>query len=194
MATPEIPLNSSSRGSRSTSALWGGPFVMGLLLTLLGVLALGAVVWTSFVSVLFYGAALAVAGILEIVHGFRVRGSGPYLHFVLGGILSLLVGGLVLAQPGVGMVALTLMFAAYFLASGFFRGITSVMDRYAGWGWDLAYGVVSVFLGALIFFRLPVSSLWVLGLVVGVEIFARGLSIMAGALAVRGLLRHERAV
>ncbi|ATB29502.1 HdeD family acid-resistance protein [Melittangium boletus] len=193
MATPEIPLNSSSRGSRPASALWGGPFVMGLLLTVLGVLALGAVVWTSFVSVLFYGAALGVAGILEIVHGFRVRGSGPYLHFVLGGILSLLVGVLVLAQPGVGLVSLTLLLAAYFLASGCFRGITSAMDRYPNWGWDFAYGVVSVILGALIFFRLPASSLWVLGVVVGVEIFTRGLSIMAASLAVRGVLRREQA-
>lgn len=193
MALPEFPLDSSSRRGRTLAALWAGPFVMGLLLTLLGVLALGAVVWTSLVSVLFFGVVLVVAGVLEIVHGLRVHAtSGPYLLFVLGGLLSLLAGGLVLSGPGVGLVAITLLIAAYFLASGFFRGITSLSERYPGWAWDFAYGLVSVLLGVGVFMRMPSASLWVLGVVVGVEVLTRGLSVMAGSLAVRGLLRRER--
>ncbi|WP_239576292.1 HdeD family acid-resistance protein [Archangium primigenium] len=192
MAQSDFPPTPPSRRDRMT-AIWEGPFVMGLLVTLLGVLALGAVAWTSLVSVLFYGVLLGAAGVLEIVQGVRARDTGPSLLFVLSGILSLLVGGFVLTQPDAGLVALSLMIAAYFLASGFFRGITAVSDRHPGWGWDLAYGAVSVALGALLFLRLPTASFWVLGLIVGVEILIRGLSLMAGALAVRGLLRDERA-
>ncbi|MFE8604492.1 HdeD family acid-resistance protein [Archangium violaceum] len=180
-----------TQNPRGTAGLWGGPFVVGLLLTLLGVVALGAVVLTSLFSVIFYGAMLAVAGAFEIGHAFRIRKTGPFWMFLLGGVLSLVVGAMLMARPGIGLVALTLLMAGYFFASGLFRGITSLSDRYEGWGWDLAYGLVSVALGVIIFAQLPTSSLWALGIVVGVEILSRGISIMAGALAVRGVL-HRR--
>jgi uncharacterized membrane protein HdeD (DUF308 family) len=168
---------------------------MGLLIALAGVLALLWVGFTSVATVYFYGAMLVVAGIFEIVHAFRTRGkAGPFLMFLLGGILSIVVGMLVWARPGAGLVALTLLLAGYFFASGLFRGITSIADRYPGWGSDFAYGIVSVVLGAIIFAQLPSSSMWVLGVVVGVEILSRGISIMAGALMVRSALhRHVAA-
>jgi uncharacterized membrane protein HdeD (DUF308 family) len=191
MPIPDSHIDSTAPGSRITASLWGGPFVMGLLLTILGVVALGAVVLTSLFSVIFYGSMLVVAGAFEIVHAFRVRKTGPFLMFLLGGVLSLVVGAMVVAQPGAGLFAVTLLMAGYFFASGLFRGITSLSDRYEGWGWDLAYGFVSVALGVIIFAQLPASSLWALGIVVGVEILSRGISIMAGALAVRGVLRRR---
>lgn len=183
--------DSSTMSTRGRAGLWGGPFVMGMLITLLGVVALGAVVLTSFVSVIFYGSMLVVGGVFEMVHAFRIRKTGPFLMFLLGGILSIVVGALVLMQPGAGLVALTLLLAGYFFASGLFRCITSVFDRYAGWGWDFAYGIVSLVLGAIIFAQMPASSLWALGVVVGVEILTRGISIMAGALTLRQTLHRH---
>jgi uncharacterized membrane protein HdeD (DUF308 family) len=174
MPTPD---SSAPRRSRIPSTFWTGPFVMGVLVSLVGLGALGSVILTSLVSALFYSGVLMVAGVLEISHGLRHRDTGPSLLFVLGGLLSLLAGGFLLTQPHAGLVALTLLIAAYFLASGFFRLVTAGMDRHPGFGWDLAQGAVSVLLGAFIFSRMPTSSWWVLGLVVGVEIFTRGLSL-----------------
>ncbi|MET0403142.1 MAG: DUF308 domain-containing protein [Cystobacter sp.] len=183
------PPDSSSR-SRLPGVLWTGSFVMGVLVCLLGLVALGSVVVTSQVSALFYGGVLLGVGVLEIAHGLRSRGTGPSLLFVLGGLLSLLAGGFLLTRPDAGRVALTLLLAAYFLAGGFFRLVTAATDRHPGFGWDLAQGAVSVVLGAFIFSRMPTSSWWVLGAVVGVEIFTRGLSLLAGALVIRGLMRR----
>ena len=191
MATTDSQLDSTPPGPPITASLWGGPFVMGLLLTLLGAVALGAVVLTSLLSVIFYGSMLVVAGVFELVHAFRIRKTGPFVMFLLGGILSIGVGVMLLARPGAGMLALTLLLAGYFFASGLFRGITSIADRYGGWGWDLAYGLVAVALGAIIFAQFPYSSMWALGIVVGVEILSRGIAIMAGALAMRGALRRR---
>lgn len=119
----------SSPGSRVAAGLWGGPFVMGLLLALLGVVALGAVVLTSLLSIIFYGAVLVVAGAFELVHAFRIRGTGPFWMFLLGGVLFIVVGLMLLARPDVGLLAATLLLAGYFFASGLFRGITSLADR-----------------------------------------------------------------
>jgi uncharacterized membrane protein HdeD (DUF308 family) len=195
MPIPDSPIepitpDTSGPDTRKMSGFWGGPFVMGLLITLLGLLALASVPITSLATVFFYGALLVAGGIFEMVHAFRVRKTGPFLMFLLGGILSIVVGALVLMRPGIGLVSLTLLMAGFFFARGLFRGITSVMDRYSGWGWDFAYGIVSVALGAIIFAQLPYSSLWALGLVVGVEILTRGISMMAAALAVRGAMRR----
>lgn len=178
--------------ARNASSLWGGPFVMGLLIALLGVLALASLPITSLATVFFYGAVLVVGGIFELVHAFRVRKTGPFLMFLLGGILSIVVGALVLMRPGIGLVSLTLLLAGFFLARGLFRGITALMDRYSGWGWDVLYGLVSVALGVIIFAQLPYSSLWALGLVVGVEILSRGISLMAVALMARSAMRRAR--
>lgn len=174
---------------RATAAAWGVPFVMGLLLTLLGVVALGAATVTGLASIVLYGLLLLASGVLEIVYAFRVRREGNFLLYFLAGVLSVIVGGLFLAQPGVGLASVTLLLAGFFFANGFFRGLTSVLDRYSNWGWDLLYGVVSVALGVVIFAQWPISALWVVGTLVGVEIIVRGVSLIAASLAARRVLR-----
>jgi uncharacterized membrane protein HdeD (DUF308 family) len=176
--------------SRMGSSVWGGPFVVGLLITLLGCLALASIGITSLISVIFYGSLLTVMGIAEIVHAFRVRKTGPFLLFLLGGVLSTIVGVLVLAWPAAGLAAMTLLLAGYFFATGLFRAITSLMDRYPRWGWDFADGVVCVALGVIIMALWPLSTLWAVGIVVGVGIISRGIALMASSLAVRSVLRE----
>ncbi|MBN1205425.1 MAG: DUF308 domain-containing protein [Myxococcaceae bacterium] len=180
----------SPSSTRIGANVWGAPLVVGLLITLLGCLALASVGITSLISVFFYGALLAVMGIAEIVHAFRIRKTGPFLLFLLGGVLSMVVGLLVLAWPGAGLAALTLLLAGYFLATGLFRTITSVMDRYPRWGWDCADGIISIALGAIIMAQWPLSTLWAVGIVVGVGLISRGIALMAGSLAVRHVLRE----
>jgi uncharacterized membrane protein HdeD (DUF308 family) len=176
---------------RVTSTLWGGPFVLGLLLTVLGVVALGAAFLTSLVTAIFFGAMLAVAGIMEVVSAFRVRRSGgPFALYLLGGVLSAVVGLFILVYPKAGLAALTLLLAGYFFASGLFHAITSVVDRYPRWGWDFFYGAVSVFLGAVVMAEWPISAVWLVGTMVGISILFRGVSLMAGSLTLRRAMRE----
>jgi uncharacterized membrane protein HdeD (DUF308 family) len=187
------PMSSDTQrpsGSRMGSSVWGGPFVVGLLITLLGCLALASVGITSLLSVIFYGSLLTVMGIAEIVYAFRVRKTGPFLLFLLGGVLSVVVGVLVLAWPAAGMAAMTLLLAGYFFATGLFRAITSLMDRYPRWGWDCADGIICVALGIIIMAQWPLSTLWAVGIVVGVGIISRGIALMASSLAVRSVVRE----
>lgn len=183
------PGPAGSEDPRRMAATWGVPFFLGLLLVAMGVFCLIVATLTSLASILVLGSLLVVAGILEVIHGFRRRKGGAFFLFLLGGLLSVVVGVMMVLQPLVGLVAVTLLLAGYFLASGLFRGFTSVMDRYPGWGWDCFYGVVSVVLGVLLFTQLPTASLWLVGTLVGVELFARGIALMGAAMALRKLLR-----
>ncbi len=175
---------------RVNSAAWGGPFILGLLMTILGIVALGAAFFTSLVTAILFGAFLAGAGIMEIISAFRTRKSGgPFWLYLLSGILSIVVGLFVLVYPAAGLGAMTLLLAGYFFASGLFHAITSVMDRYSRWGWDFLYGAVSIVLGIIVMRQWPISAVWLVGTLVGISIFFRGIALMAGALTVRRVLR-----
>jgi uncharacterized membrane protein HdeD (DUF308 family) len=173
---------------------WGVPMTIGILLILIGLFALYATVETSLISVLFLGGILIAVGILEIFSSFRLRKAGPFLAYLLAGLLTLVVGALFLDRPLAGLGAVTLLVAGYLFAIGLFRIITSVMDRYHGWGWELAYGILAVALGAYVVATWPVAKFWVLGTIVAIEIIARGIAMIAASLALRdvehGTLPH----
>ncbi|HLT31413.1 MAG TPA: DUF308 domain-containing protein [Myxococcaceae bacterium] len=176
------------------SSAWGVPFVLGLILLALGI---GAAVFSSLTgiaSTLLFGTVLVIAGVLEVIGSLRDRLRHPSLLLLLGGIFTTLVGLFFVFRPLMGMGLLTLLLGAYFVVAGLFSTITSIMDRYAGWAFDFAYGLVALALGIMVFRSLPVGSLIWLGLFVGVEIAARGLTLMVASLEGRRLYRSRAIV
>jgi uncharacterized membrane protein HdeD (DUF308 family) len=164
---------------------WAGPMIIGILLMIGGTFALAATALTSIASILYFGVLLLSVGLLEIIAAFRVRSTGPVLTYILAGLLTLVVGGLFVFRPAAGLASMTLLIAGYFFASGLFRGITSVMERYSGWGWDFAYALLAVALGAYVCATWPLSSFLVLGTIVAIEIIARGVTLVAASWALR---------
>jgi len=173
---------------REESAAWGGPFLIGLLLVVTGILCIIAAYPASLASIVLFGIFLIVAGVLELAGGARARDRRARPWVWLGGLLSIVVGVLLLARPLAGLATLTLLLACYFFAHGIFQAFTSLADRYPGWGADLLYGLVTLLLGVLVVRTWPVSSLWLAGTLVGAEIIVRGLSMMSAGLFIRRLL------
>lgn len=171
--------------------LWGALMTVGILLAIGGTFALFAAVLTSIVTVVFIGVLLVIAGILEVVSAFRHSHRRRFLAYVLAGLLAIVVGALLLLHPVVGLASLALLIAGYLFASGLFRGITAISERYPHWGWDLAYGAAAVALGFYILASWPVSAFWVLGTVVAAEIIVRGISLIAASSAVRDIEHHR---
>src|SRR4051794_30055371 len=104
--------------SRSHTHGWGVPMTIGVLLVLGGMVALGATVLTSMVSILYFGALLIAVGILEIIAAFRLRKQGPTLAYMLTGILTVVVGALFIAKPLGSLASVTLLLAGYLFANG----------------------------------------------------------------------------
>ncbi len=193
MATP-IETQPHVPPIRESPAGWGAPMVIGILLIIGGLFALSASVLTSYVSVIYLGVLLAIVGILEIVSAFRIRRTDPFVVYFLAGVLTLVIGGLFLFRPVASLASLTLLIAGYFFASGLFRGIVAISNRYPRWGWDLAYGAVAVALGIFVAASWPLSSLWVLGTVVGIEIIARGITLVAASWVLHDLTKRSAAI
>jgi uncharacterized membrane protein HdeD (DUF308 family) len=189
--TGHDPLDTLSERDRST--FWGGPVIMGILMMALGVFAMGSTRVTmvvGVVSIVTLGVLMAASGIVEIVYGLRAgREKGVWPLLLLAGLLSLAVGILFLLRPAAGLGALTFLLAGYFIASGLLRAVTSVVDRYHHWGWDFATGVISLLLGGIVIAQWPLSAMWLLGLLVGIEVFVRGLMLVAMGMEMRGYVR-----
>ena len=101
-----------------------------------------------------------------------------------------LIVGLLMVEHPVGAAAgLTLMVAAPFLVGGLLRIFVAATERFDGWGRALVNGMVTVLLGVLTWRQWPESSLWVIGLFVGIEMMFCGLSWVMLGLAARRLGR-----
>ena len=175
--------------AEALSRRWGVFLVLGLLLVLLGGYAVSAAATTSLVSVIFFGSLLLVAGAAELVRAFRDRQSGGFTLHLLSGLLSIVVGVMILRTPVAGALSLTLLAAGFLMASGIFRIVASLSQRHIGWGWEAFNGVVSLVLGVMIWAQWPVSGLWTIGLFVGLELVFRGATWISFAFLVRGARR-----
>jgi uncharacterized membrane protein HdeD (DUF308 family) len=65
------------------------------------------------------------------------------------------------------------------------------VERFHGWGWVLANGIVTLILGVLIWREWPESALWVIGMFVGIDMLFAGWSWVMTALAVRSVPAHS---
>ena len=147
---------------------------LGVLLLLLGILALGSTVFTTLFTVAFLGSLLLVSGIVKVVYSFWARRWGGFFASLVTGLLYLVTGALILWQPGPAAVALTLLIAILFLVSGIAKILGSLTLRFQEWGWVLFSGVVSLVLGGLLIAAWPLSGLWAIGVFVGIDLIVLG--------------------
>ncbi|MDB6017971.1 MAG: uncharacterized protein JWR19_2460 [Pedosphaera sp.] len=147
---------------------------LGVVLIVLGTIAIAAAVVTTLVSVMLFGWLLLLGGIIQSVHAFWVRPWSGLLLQLLIGVLNIIVGLLIVANPGASALALTLLMAAFFFVGGVFRIITAVRDHFPGRGWALFSGCINILLGVLIWAQWPASAFWVIGLFIGVDLLFTG--------------------
>jgi uncharacterized membrane protein HdeD (DUF308 family) len=188
MEEQNISTRRPGRLGRQESAAWGSSLLLGVLWTIAGVLCLGATAYASVAAVYWVGAMLAIGGLFSIIWSFRGAGGGAAVL----GILSLVIGVLMFIHPEAGLMSLTLLLIGYFFIAGLFRVVTSLFDRYPGWGMDLISGLCAIAVGVIAVRAWPVSNFWLLGTLVGVELIIRGVFMMAGAGTARRVMRGLR--
>ena len=99
-----------------------------------------------------------------------------------------LAGIILLARPVQGVLTLTIVLGAYFLA----EGVTTIMyalehrrELSERWSWMLFACVMDILIAAMIITGLPGSALWAVGLLVGINLLFGGASLIGMALAAR---------
>jgi uncharacterized membrane protein HdeD (DUF308 family) len=165
---------------------WGWFLALGILLIIAGVAAIAFPLLSTIATKIALGWIFLIAGALVVVHAFSIRQWQGFFLSLLIGVLYLVAGAWLALTPFAGVVALTLLLAALFLAEGVLEVIMSLRVRpHEGWGWLLLSGVIAIGVGVLIAAELPSSAAWAIGLLTGINLLSSGVSFAALALAGR---------
>jgi uncharacterized membrane protein HdeD (DUF308 family) len=91
-----------------------------------------------------------------------------------------IVGVLLLRHPGEGLLTLTLLLIVFFIVEGISKVIFSLTVRpFPNWGWVLASGIVGILLALYLWANLPITAVWLLGVLLGIQL-RRGRSRLSG--------------
>ena len=127
-----------------------------------------------------------VGGILMVMHAFSSLGWRGFLTSAVIGVLYVIAGARLAFFPFTGIITLTLLLAALFVAEGVLEVVMAVRVRpHEGWVWLLLSGIVAVAAGVLIALGLPNSATWAIGLLMGLNLLSTGASFIVLALAGR---------
>lgn len=179
----------SPQAMTSLGKNWGWFLVWGILLVVAGAYALAASVLTTMITVLVLGALLLIAGVVIALDAFsfwRQSGGTFFLHLLMG-ILYIIAGAYLIEHPTAAAVSLTLLLGVFYLVLGAFRISYSLTSQWVSWGWWLLNGVITFLLGVLILIHWPESSLFILGIFVGVDLFFLGWAYIMIALSARSI-------
>jgi uncharacterized membrane protein HdeD (DUF308 family) len=149
--------------------------LLGIVMILAGILVLGDVVLVTVISTVFIGAASIATGAFEVIHAFWTKGWGGFVWQVLLGILYIAVGIVIMNQPVASALILTYVLGLTLLLSGVIRILLGFSHwKEAGWIMLLS-GLFGVLAGLVILTGFPMTGLWVLGFLLGVDLISHGL-------------------
>lgn len=167
---------------------WGVFLTWGIILAVLGFIAISAAVATTVISVVILGVMLLLGGIVILFDTFTYwrHQEGFTLHLIIG-LLYIFAGFALVVHPVSSSVSLTLLLGIVFLVLGVVRMLFSFSLRMPEWGWSFFNGLLTLVLGILILSNWPEASLFVIGLFVGIDLLFCGLAYIVAAMSVRHL-------
>lgn len=151
--------------------------IAGILLLIAGILSIFLPTVTSLTISFLLGWLLVISGIISGYHVIKsyntkwISWLKPFMLFV--------VGMLMLFYPLQGIAAVSLLLILYFLIDAF-AGIVFGIEwsPLKGWGLMIFNGVLSLVLAIIFIVGWPFSSIWYVGLLVGVSLLFDGATIL----------------
>jgi uncharacterized membrane protein HdeD (DUF308 family) len=162
--------------------------VEGIVLVVLGLLAIVLPVVATLAVAILIGWLLLISGVVGLITTFMARQTPGFWWALVSALLAIAAGIVLLVWPGGGALSLTLLLVVFFVI----EGVASIMyalehkkELSGRWGWMLASGIVDLVLAAMIYVGLPSTAAWALGLLVGINMVFGGSSLIAMALYAR---------
>jgi len=160
--------------------------IQGVLLVVAGILAVIYPVVSSVAVVVLLGWLLVVSGVLQAISLIGARHVPHFWLQLISVILAVLIGLLFLRDPAQALLTLTLLLIVFFMIEGISKVVFALTIRpFPHWGWVLASGLVGIALAAVLWGSLPVTAVWLIGLLLGIELISVGAAIANLAWQVR---------
>lgn len=159
---------------------WGWIMAYGVVSVLVG---LAAFIWpfaATYAATLVIGALLFVSGVFSIAAGLFGRGHEGRFYAVAFGVLTVIVGAVMVFEPVTGALSLTLLVTVWLLMRGLLEIVLGFRMRRRR-GWMIALGAINILLAAFILATVPWSALTLPGFILGVSFMMGGATAIATA-------------
>ncbi len=191
MSTNQADLDRlQSAVANSLHAHWRLFLAEGIILVILGILAIVVPPIATIAVEVLIGWLLLMSGIVGLISTFRTRGAPGFGWSLLSAVIGTVAGIVLLAWPLSGALSLTLILTVFLVL----EGVVSILyalehkrELSGRWGMMLFSGVVDLFLAAIIFVGLPGTAAWAIGLLVGINLVFGGSALIAMALHARNI-------
>ena len=158
-------------------------FVTGVILVSLGVGSMISPAFAGNAVVYLIGGLLLITGLIQLLAGWQAESWRQKLASLIHGGIAVVGGISVVAHPFYGLAALSLVLAIFFGVEGVWKVVSSFSYRpVPGWIALLMSGALDLILGILIWRQWPVSGLWAVGILVGVNLLSTGIAFIALAI------------
>jgi uncharacterized membrane protein HdeD (DUF308 family) len=188
MTLPDELNKIQSKVNAAVREHWKAFLFEGILLSIIGLAAMIVPPLASLAVTIFLGWMFLVSGIAGLVLTYWARNMPGFWWSLISAALAVLAGGILLARPMQGVLTLTIVIGAYFLA----EGVTTIMyalehrkELSGRWSWLLVAGLLDILIAFFIIMGLPGSAEWALGLLVGINMLFGGATLIGMALAAR---------
>ena len=158
--------------------------IIGIIFLLLGLGGIFFPLIASLSTAIFFGWLLLFSGIIIGVHTFKTN-KKDWIGW-LKSVLLTIVGALTIINPIPGVAALGMLFSIYFFMDSFASIALAFSVKPAkNWIWILINGIISFILAIVFIINWPFSSLWLVGLFVGISLFFDGIVLLTMSSAIK---------
>jgi uncharacterized membrane protein HdeD (DUF308 family) len=184
-------LDAQAIRSAATAAIqrhWGLFLFEGVLLVVLGILAVLVPAVASITATILFGWILLFSGLLGLFSTLRARQAPGFGWSLLSALTGIIAGGVLLWMPVQGTLSLTAVLITFLFVEGVVSILFALEHRkgWSGrWGLMLASGIIDVILALILFAGLPGTAAWALGLLMGINLIFGGCALLGMALHAR---------
>lgn len=169
-----------------------GSLLTGALLIVLGIVAIAVPNVSTIVAETWIALILSSAGVAKAIYAFQTRDQGAFIWKLLLSVLYIATGVMLFFYPLTGVLTLTLLLGSFLLTEGVFNLILAFRVRpQQNWTWVLTDGIITLVLGAMIWFQWPFNAPWLIGTLVGASVLSTGVSRVMLSLNARSALNQS---
>jgi uncharacterized membrane protein HdeD (DUF308 family) len=174
--------------AQSVRAHWVAFLIEGIILVVLGVLAIIVPVVATIAIAILIGWLILISGGVGLITTLMARHAPGFWWSLVSAVLGVVAGVVLLGWPVLGAISLTLLLTVFFTIEGLatiMYALEHKRELSGRWTWMLVSGIVDLVLAFIILSGLPGTAAWALGLLIGINMLFGGTSMIAMALHAR---------
>jgi uncharacterized membrane protein HdeD (DUF308 family) len=160
-------------------AHWKFFLAEGAFFIILGIAAIIVPQIFTIAIALFIGWLLLLGGIVQIARAVRFIAMPGFNLWIFIGILQVIIGYYLIAQPAKGALTLTMLMTLFFAMEGIAKiSLAFMMRPLAHWVWVFFSGFTALMLSVVVWAGWPGTAAWVLGMLLGINMIFLGGSLV----------------